>query len=215
MTEIPGRNPFLPPPVEEQPEEILEGDSVVGDVVAVEGPTSPIHAPREANPRLDILTEEAPTVASAFGTATLVGLHGGAGVSTMAHLLGERGQDGGTRLPVANPYVPAPRVVLVARTHLRGLEKAEQVATAWSHHELDEIDLLGLVLVDDGPKLGTAARAQAARLLRMTPHGWHVPWVEAWRTSVTPSVTGIRLPRVVKSIRRVIETAESKKGTTS
>ncbi|MDN6303064.1 MAG: hypothetical protein L0K12_00845 [Brevibacterium aurantiacum] len=214
MTELP-RNPFLPPPVEVTPEEVVEPDPVLGDEIEVTGPSSPVHAPRiEAKSPTALMGDADADVPT--GRVALVGLHGGAGVSTLETLLGDDVVDAGTRMPAVNPYVPGrPRVLLVARTHDRGLSMAEEVTTAWSHRELPDLDVIGLVLVDDGPKLTAAMRQSVSRLLRMTPHGWHIPWVEAWRTSATPSLSGVRLPRTIKSIRRAVGAPESSKGPSS
>lgn len=207
------RNPFLPPPVEVAPAEVVEPDAVLGDEVEVTGPSSPVHPPRRGAETPAALVSDAPATAPA-GSVALVGLHGGAGVSTLAGLIGKGVVDAGTEVPVVNPYVPGrPRVLLVARSHARGLHAAEEVTTAWSHRELPDLDVVGLVLVDDGPKLSAATRQTVARLLRMTPHGWHIPWVEAWRTSPTPSASGVRLPRIVRSIRRAVGAPDSSKGT--
>ncbi|WP_422117834.1 DUF6668 family protein [Brachybacterium sp. UNK5269] len=211
MTELP-RNPFLPPPVEVTPAEVVESDVVLGDQIEVTGPSSPVHPPRSGAVTPSALVREYP-VSVAAGSVALVGLHGGAGVSTLASLIGRGVVDAGTEIPAANPYLPArPRVLLVARSHSRGLAAAEEVTTAWSHRELPDLDVLGLIVVDDGPKLSPATRQSVSRLLRMTPHGWHIPWVEAWRTSSTPSLSGVRMPRIVKSIRRAVGAPDPSKG---
>lgn len=209
MTDSP-RNPFLPPAVEAAPAETVEPDVVLGDEIEVKGPSSPVHAPRPDHPEPSALLREDHSVPA--GAVSLVGLHGGAGVSTLAGLVGEDVADGGARLPQPNPYLPPPRVVLVARTHARGLEAAERITTAWSHHEVEGVDVLGLVLVDDGPRIAPATRQTVSRLLRMTPRGWHIPWVEAWRTESSPSLSGVRLPRTIKSIRRAVGAPDSSKG---
>lgn len=209
MTETP-RNPFLPPAAEPVQVETVEPDAVLGDEVDAQGPSSPVHAPRPGHPSAASLLNEEHQVPA--GVVSLVGLHGGAGVSTLAALLGEDVADGGSRFPDPNPYLPTPRAVLVARTHARGLEVAERITTAWSHREIDGVDVLGLVLVDDGPRIAAPTRQVVARLLRMTPHGWHIPWVEAWRTASSPSLSGVRLPRTIKSIRRAVGAPASSKG---
>lgn len=209
------RNPFLPPEVEAEPAEIVENDAVLGGEVEVKGPSSPVHAPRDASDRPAIL--EVPEVAplGAHGVA-VVGLHGGAGVTTLANLLGPVAVDAGVNLPAVNPYVSdRPRVLFVARTHARGLEAADAVTTAWSHSELPSIALVGLVLIDDGPKLATDVRHTVSRLLRKTPHGWHIPWVEAWRTAAMPAASGVRIPRTLKLIRRAAGVPAAPKGTAS
>lgn len=215
MAEDRRRNPFLPPEVEAEPVEVIESDPVLGDGVEVRGPSAPMHSPRAPERRPAVL-EPAEPVVPVTGTTLVVGLHGGAGVTTLVSLLGDSAIDGGSQLPASNPFVSqAPRVVLVARTHARGLEAADQSTTAWSHGELTGLDLVGLVLVDDGPKLSPATRQAVARLLRKTPHGWHIPWVEAWRTTATPAVSGVRIPRTIRSIRRAAGAPATSKGLSS
>lgn len=209
------RNPFLPPEVEVAPAEVVERDAVLGDDVEVKGPSSPIHAPRDAVDRPPVL--QAPTQ-TPVGTQEIavVGLHGGAGASTLAALLGDTATDAGSQLPAINPYVnERPRVLFVARTHAHGLEAAETATTAWSHGELASVNVIGLVLIDDGPKLASDTRQAVSRLLRKTPHGWHIPWVEAWRTTTTPTAPGVRIPRALKLIQRAADASSTPKGTAS
>lgn len=209
------RNPFLPPEAQPAPIEVVERDPVLGDDVEVTGPSSPIHAPRDAGDRPSVLEPPTP-IPLAEKNVAVVALHGGAGATTLSMLLHAGVDDAGTQLPAANPYVSArPRVLFVARTHARGLEAAETATTAWSHGELPAIDLVGLVLVDDGPKLSSQTRHAVARILRKTPHGWHIPWVEAWRTTAAPAVSGVRLPRTLKSIRNAAGVPVPPKGTPS
>lgn len=212
MSDTP-RNPFLPPPSAPEVVETLEADAVLGDQVEVRGPSSPVHAPRPDAETPEAARETVHAVPT--GAVALVGLHGGAGVTTLVGLIGEGVADGGVGLPAANPYMPAPHVVLVARTHAHGLRMAEEITTAWSHRELDSVDVAGLVLVDDAPKLSSQTRQSVSRLLRMTPRGWHIPWVEAWRTTTSPSLSGVRLPRTIKSIRRAVGAPDSSKGNPS
>lgn len=211
MTDSP-RNPFLPTPSEPVVEAVVEPDAVMGDEVEVTGPSSPVHQPRTEREKPASLRTDEPLSVPA-GSVALVGLHGGAGVSTLVQFIGAGVVDAGTRVPPANPYVPdRPRALLVARTHARGLTAADEVTTAWSHRELPELNLIGLILVDDGPKLSGKTRQTVSRLLRMTPHGWHIPWVETWRTTGSPSLNGVRLPRTIKSIRRAMGAPASSKG---
>ena len=206
MSEVP-RNPFLPPATETAPAQVIEPDAVLGDSLEVRGPSSPLHPPREGRARA---AAAGPVSA---GAALVIGLHGGAGASTLSQLLGDAVTDGGTDIPAPNPYVPAKSpAVLVARAHARGLAAAEEATTAWSHHELDAVTVVGLVLIDDGPKLSAETRQAISRLLHKTPHGWHIPWVEAWRTTSSPSVRGVRMTLTMQSIRRALGVPASPKG---
>lgn len=139
----------------------------------------------------------------------VMGLHGGAGASTVTALLGPDALEVGTAWPVPGGWarpLPVLRVLAVARTHYRGLQAATDLAQAWAARSLTGALLVGLVLVDDAPDLTTAQRKTARRLGRMTPHGWHLPWQEAWRLAAPELPNApIRVRRVVKSINNTIK----------
>jgi len=145
----------------------------------------------------------------------VVGLHGGAGISTIASLLSEEAAD--LALPGAAAHehrmswpvssVPgAPvNVIAVARTHYHGLQAAERFALAWAAGVLPG-RLLGIVFVDDGPQLAKAQLKAIERVGRMTPHGWRVPWAESWRLA-RPSLkaSSPRVRWIVRRIRRLAQ----------
>ncbi|VTR76033.1 hypothetical protein CHMI_00789 [Cellulomonas hominis] len=136
----------------------------------------------------------------------VMGVHGGAGTTTVASLLGAAALDVGTAWPVASGWarpLPVLSVVAVARTHHRGIEAATRLARLWATGALADSRLVGLVLVDDGPNLTVAQRKAARQLGRMTPHGWHLPWQEAWR------VTAPELPTAPARVRRVMTSITS------
>lgn len=145
----------------------------------------------------------------------VVGLHGGAGVSTVAGLIREQASDlpgeAARELRIAWPTSALPgmpiNVIAVARTHHRGLLAAERFARAWAGGTLPGGRLLGIVLVDDGPRLAKAQLKAVERIGRMTPHGWRVRWAETWRLS-EPSLTGSS-PRVRWTIRRIRKLAQT------
>lgn len=143
----------------------------------------------------------------------VVGLHGGAGTSTLVRLLTEAGDgsvlDAGTQWPVfAGWQRPAPTipVVAVARTHYAGLDEVTRLAGQWTSEALPGGQLIGVVLVDDAPKLATAQQTAARRALRMTPHGWHVPWQETWRLAA-PALPSLprRVRDIIRDVRRQAE----------
>lgn len=111
-----------------------------------------------------------------------VGVHGGAGESTLEQLL-----EGSRAAGHAWPIVPADegarpaRVVLVARTHARGLRAAQLAATEWASGDVP-VDLQGLVLLADAPGRLPKPLKEFARLVAGgVPQVWHLPWVESWR----------------------------------
>src|SRR5665213_3599572 len=74
-----------------------------------------------------------------------VGVHGGAGESTLEEIFGGS-RAAGHRWPVAPPGTPPVVVVLVARTDARGLRAAQSAMQQWQTRGLN-LRLLGLVLM--------------------------------------------------------------------
>jgi len=112
----------------------------------------------------------------------MVGVHGGAGESTLASLI-PGSQAAGHAWPhlQANSYVDT-RVVLVARSNAAGLEAARKAATHWASGALADITLLGLVIIADAPgRLPKPLRHLADHVAGAPPRTWRMPWVEAWR----------------------------------
>ncbi len=171
-------NPFLPPPeqVAAVPEPVVL-DPLLGKDLAATGPARPIGLDAPPGPGL----------ARAFtgpDTRTrVVGLHGGAGASTIAHLLGERvAVDAGQKVPLG----AAPRVLFVARTHAAGVAAVRHAGRVWAAHQLDDVTVLGLVLVDDGPRIGREQLSACQAVMRVFPRTWRIGWVEPWRTQLVP-----------------------------
>lgn len=112
-----------------------------------------------------------------------VGLHGGAGVTTLARAV-PGGADFG-RLPGEEGW-PALPVVAVCRSHAGGLEAAQRWA-AWAA-EHGEVPVLGLVVTADAP--GRLPR-QLESMVRLISGGypslWRLPWVKAWRLGQPPT----------------------------
>jgi hypothetical protein len=114
-----------------------------------------------------------------------VGVHGGAGESTLERIFrGTRAS--GHRWPVA--AAPArPLVVLVARTDARGLRAVQSAMRDWQSRKL-RLQLLGLVLMADAPtRLPRAVRDLQRVVSGGVPHVWTLPWVESWRAGEVPS----------------------------
>lgn len=186
-------NPFthaLP----EEPEDVGDlRDDVLGATTIIQGPPEPlvtVPSPVGVTPWPRVAVQDHRLI-------TVAGLHGGAGTSTVAAMLGERATDAGTGWPVASGWIrplPTLRVVVVARTHQVGLEAAENFTQQWLAGDLTDSRLLGLVLVDDAPRLLEEQQRAVKRLLRKVPTGAHVPWVESWR---------VRPPDFTKPPRRL------------
>lgn len=129
----------------------------------------------------------------------VVGVHGGAGETTVGHLLDATPT--GRSWPEGSPSAD---VLLVARTHGSGLQRLQAVATAWAAGALPTANLLGAVLVPDAPGRLPTPLAQVARLTAGgLPHHWHLDWHDELRFGpalTMPSFSSRRLKRVRREI---------------
>ncbi|WP_231156674.1 DUF6668 family protein [Streptomyces sp. CNZ748] len=144
---------------------------------AAEGPPGPAHA--RATPR----------------SFSWIGLHGGAGVSTLAAVYG--GHDGGRAWPAPS----APRsVLLVARTHAAGLDAVLPAVDLFRRGEAPHgLDLDAVVLVADAPGRLPRPLAQRVRRIESVIDVYRVPWVPDWRLGDL----GGRLPRETEPLARL------------
>jgi uncharacterized protein DUF6668 len=108
-----------------------------------------------------------------------VGVHGGAGESTLEQLV-EGSRAAGHAWPLA-PSTHRCRVVLVARTHAHGLRAAQLAATEWASGSV-AVHVAGLVLIADAPgRLPRVLKDFSDLVAGGVPRVWRLPWVEAWR----------------------------------
>ena len=110
----------------------------------------------------------------------VLGVHGGAGESTLEALLpGARAAD--HAWPVSpDPRRPA-RVLLVARTSHSGLLAAQNALRDWASGAVT-VELLGLVLIADAPgRLPKHLRRLAGLVASATPRIWELAWQAQWR----------------------------------
>lgn len=138
-----------------------------------------------------------------------LGVHGGAGESTLAQLVpGSRAA--GHAWP--DGYNGAPtNVVLIARSNASGLGAAQRAAIEWAAGTLPSVNLVGLVIVADAPgKLPRPLRELAHLVAGGVPQSWHVPWIEAWRLGETPA-----LEHAPKDVRALIAAVNALSNTTS
>jgi hypothetical protein len=176
-----------------------ENQRVVSDGPAA---SSPILAslPRPLTPQLGVLSPEGVDLLGrrpATQPATLwwVGVHGGAGESTLAALVdGSHAAD--HRWPVPeDPSQDTARVLLVARSSAHGLHRAQLACTQWASGSVPGVELLGLVLVADAPgRLPRPLRDLAALVAGGAPRVWHLPWIESWRLGAPPLAETSPLP---------------------
>ncbi|WP_190824769.1 DUF6668 family protein [Saccharopolyspora pogona] len=127
----------------------------------------------------------------------LVGLHGGAGVSTLVHAMPRLAGDARRQLP-AGGGGQSPFVVVVARNHSDGLVHAQDFARqAITGLIPASISVLGLVLVADAPVRPDSAVRQFTKVVsRAYPRAWQIPWITEWR-SARPDPTAGPLPAPV------------------
>jgi hypothetical protein len=199
-------NPFLPATANDAAVQVAEpdddlADEFFGPAISTQGPAVPVGlaGPMRAFMPIDDVGEEAPA-----HLIWVVGLHGGSGASTITRLLDQSAQTNPDRgagqfsrdvtewSPRGWPSGPGPqvaaRVLLVARTHLAGLDNAAAAAEQWASGRLDGVQLLGLVLVDDAPRPTSVQRAAVQRVSALVPECWHVPWIPAWRDLAAPQL---------------------------
>jgi hypothetical protein len=120
------------------------------------------------------------TRADATARVWWLGVHGGAGESTLAGLMSDSSA-ADRAWPIAPAAaVPLP-VVLVARTHASGLHAVQAAATEWAAGNVP-VRLLGLVLVADAPGRRPRPLRDLERLVAGgVPKTWQIPWHEPWR----------------------------------
>ena len=190
-------NPFLPAAPTSSEEE--GGDDALGPVMST-GPARPTGAPAPADPVLQAPDRFVVHAVRPEVTVQVVGLHGGAGTSTVASQLGAAALDCGVGLAgLSDPTIP---VVLVARTHARGLNLVRRVAAQWASGGLDDIRLLGIVFVDDAPALSKLLDRDLRSAERALPHAWRIRWSDELRHSIElpGEATGGKVRRTRKSL---------------
>lgn len=115
-----------------------------------------------------------------------LGSHGGAGETSLAAIAPE--------IPAAGHAWPvrsdggASSVLLVARSHPRGLLAAQRAAQQYASGQVPgTVRLLGLVVIADAPgRLPPPVRALYKRVAGAFPAAWLIPWSEAWRAGEEP-----------------------------
>ncbi|MGQ4510682.1 DUF6668 family protein [Dermabacteraceae bacterium P13147] len=180
-----------------------KADEVLGSSdVFLTGPPLPLLREQKASPPAELPLGASPAAAKPI---LVSGVHGGAGASLVATLLGDVAAEYERSWPVPSPWVSADAssVLLVARTHGRGLDALDAALQAWHRDAYAEgVPLLGVMVVDDGPKLSKAQRARVRALTRMAPTGWRLPWTNELRYDAHEYVASGHIKRVLASIRK-------------
>lgn len=187
-----GSNPWLSRPTE--PEHAVP----VVTESAVRPPTGPV-APQRGVPSPDRADQLASYDQPQRADLWWLGVHGGAGESSLAALVPEwRAADHGWPRPPGS--APA-RVVLTARSNMRGLRAAQTAATQWASGIVPHVEVLGLVIVSDAPgRLPRPLREFAQLVSGGLPRTWTVPWIDSWRLGETPT-----LPDSPRAVRRLVD----------
>jgi len=93
------------------------------------------------------------------------------------------------------------RVVVTARSNMRGLRAAQLVATQWAAGLVPHAQVVGLVIVADAPgRLPRALRDFARLVGGGFPRTWSVPWIEPWRLGEPPD-----LSTAPRDVRRLVD----------
>lgn len=190
-------NPFLDLTREEEPEtEELTLSDLLGEKVVEVGPPMPLGT---ESPGLNWPRSEGEGEG-----VSVVGLHGGAGATTVAHLIGDDlARDAGPAIPRRGP------ALFVCRSNGVGFERARGIARSWAAHELDGVTVLGLVIVAGLPKLPKELRGQGKQVSRMLPRCWHLDWRTDWHLAAEANVDALdmRGRRTRTDLRRQCEKA--------
>ena len=114
-----------------------------------------------------------------------VGAHGGAGATSLSQLV-----PGSGAVSRAWPASPSSCCVLVCRSNLSGLLAGQAAMVQWASGAAPSgVSLAGMVVVaDTAGRLPRELRQLADLIAGGVPRCWHLPWVEAWRTSTTPQL---------------------------
>jgi hypothetical protein len=178
--DAPVSNPWLSPA---RPSEGNNGEpqrSVQDVLKALTGPAAPQAG---VPPPEHVLPVSAPQPATGPGWWWL-GVHGGAGVSTLEQAV-PGGRDSGRAWPSSE--VPQP-VVLVARSSANGLKAVQNAAQQWASRMVTGVELLGLVVVADAPGRRPRVLRDLVNLVSgAVPRLWEIPWVEQWRLGDPPT----------------------------
>jgi hypothetical protein len=161
-------------------------------VITMEPPLTGAALPQKGVPAPDAADRLPRRYVTGSAALWIVGVHGGAGESTVSRLIDGSRPTEHTWPAIEGPGMP-PRVLLVCRSNVNGLESARRALIEWTSPQPPEVELLGLAVLADAPgKLPKPLRELAAIVGGGAPRLWHLPWVDAWRTS---DVDTDQLPR--------------------
>lgn len=140
-------------------------------------PTAGVVAPAESR-RAPIWDRPVPGAGRA-PLVWLLGVHGGAGASTLAHVLAPAA-DSHRRWPGAYER-ESPFVVLVARETIAGLTRAHDLLRQHRAGLAGPSEVLGLITVAARPgRIPAEIRRYRDVVGALAGHVWQMPWIEEW-----------------------------------
>lgn len=180
-----------------------------GRRAAPQPPTGP-RAPQPAVPAPDAVDRLPRRPVTVRAAPWWVGVHGGAGETTLAQLLpGSRAADHGwpQLLKQSGDDEETPvQVVLVARSNLRGLTAAQRAATEWASGVVAGVEVLGLVIIADAPgRLPRPLKDLAALVVGGVPRAWQLPWSDPWRVGEVEEASAPKeVRRLLADVRQLV-----------
>ena len=140
-----------------------------------------------------------------------LGVHGGAGVSTLAEFV-PGGLDAFRWWPAPLLHEGPGAVILACRTHAAGLARARDAVRQWQADQVPEGLLLGgLVTIADAPGKLPRPQAEMLRLLAgAVPRLWTVPWLDELRS--TDDLSTLSLPPALVTLSLDLEALRHRFG---
>lgn len=137
-----------------------------------------------------------------------LGVHGGAGASTMTAFLPDT-RDAEGAWPCLAPrgdYAPPTPVVLVARTHAHGLVRVQNALREHAAGTV-KVNLLGIVLIADIPERSTPKplRELTKLVANGAPAAWYIPYLPALRLGepASPDTSVREVAALAKDLSRL------------
>jgi len=179
------------------------------------GPVDPPVAPAPLNPAVRV-PESWPIAPAPSGPDAaqiqLVGLHGGAGTSTLAAEIGPAALDCGVGLDaLVTTELP---VLFVTRSHARGLDLALRLGQQYAARSLDPLMILGVCVVEDAPTLTKGLARILRSVQKSLPNCWTVAWDEDLRHDPALPAPATR-GRLARDIRRMLRKATALRESTT
>lgn len=138
----------------------------------------------------------------------ILGVHGGAGETTLAAQLGA--WEAGHAWPVS-PSGPS-RVILVARSDGRGVRAAQQAVQQWASGMVPRVEVAGILWSADAPgKIPRSLKDRIRVISGGVPRSWEMPWIEAWRSGA--SLPNEQLPNAAqKTLKAIFSLCQEEKS---